>query len=250
MTDAELEIYRNEIDEIDSDIAELLMERFDIVSRISQYKRINGIPIENSKREKELLTAIINGRGFYSTELTRIFTAIIRNSKRVQRRNMNLYLIGMSGCGKSRCGYTIANALELKFADTDKIIMAEQGRSIDAIFDTFGESGFRSMETKTLSKLAARGGMVVATGGGILTTPANIPILRTSGYVVFLDRKLEYLLRQKMRNRPLLREGQAAIIRLYNERLPTYRANADYTDNPDSKGAIGRIINNYRKFID
>ena len=105
------------------------------------------------------------------------------------------------------------------------------------------------MEVKALSRLAAKGGMVVATGGGILTTPSNIPLIKSSGYVVFLDRALEKLLQQKTRNRPLLREGIEAIIRLYTERLPVYRSTADFIIDPDSKGAINRICGSYRRYI-
>lgn len=246
----ELTTYRSEIDEIDNDIAELLIERFEIASKIAQFKRKNNLPIENNKREKEHLNAISMLSEAYTTELTRIFSAIYKNSKRIQRREMNLYLIGMPGCGKSRCGYAIANILCLPFADTDKIIMKEQGKSIDTIFDTLGESKFRDMETNVLNNLAAHGGTVVATGGGILTNPANIPIIRSSGFTVFLDRKLDQLLNQKLRNRPLIREGKDAIIRMYNERRGAYISNADYIDNPDSRGAIGRIISSYRRFID
>lgn len=249
MNESELSTFRAEIDKIDDDIIELLSERFEIVSKIAQFKRENGIPIEDNKRETELFAALTRRDETHCIELKRVFTTICNNSKRIQRRSLNLYLIGMPGCGKSRCGYTLSNILGLPFADTDKLIMREKGQSIDEIFDTLGEPSFRKMETNMLLRLASRGGTVVATGGGVLTTPANIPIIRSSGYTVFLDRKLDELLNQKLRNRPLLRDGKEAIIRLYNERRSSYIQNADYIDNPDSRGVIGRIISSYKRFI-
>lgn len=249
MNESELSALRAEIDKIDSDIVELLSERFAVISRIAQFKRENGIPIEDNEREVEHSASLVQKCEYHSVEFKRIFNAIYNNSKRIQRRSLNLYLIGMPGCGKSRCGYTLSNILGLPFADTDKLIMREKGQSIDEIFDTLGEPSFRRMETDMLFALASRGGTVVATGGGILTTPANIPIIRSSGYTVFLDRKLDDLLNQKIRNRPLLREGKEAIIRLYGERRSSYIQNADYIDNPDSRGIIGRIISSYKRFI-
>lgn len=249
MNESELTTFRTTIDEIDNNIVDLLSERFKVVSQIAQFKRENSIPIEDKKREMELFALLTQKCEFHSVEVKRIFTAIYNNSKRIQRRSLNLYLIGMPGCGKSRCGYTLSNILDLPFADTDKLIMREKGQSIDEIFDTIGEPSFRKMETDMLLRLASRGGTVVATGGGVLTTPSNIPIIRSSGYIVFLDRKLDELVNQKLRNRPLLREGKEAIIRLYSERRSSYIQNADYIDNPDSRGVIGRIISSYKRFI-
>lgn len=249
MNESELSVFRTAINEIDNSIVDLLSERFEVVSKIAQFKRENSIPIEDNKREMELFASLTQKCEFHSVEIKRIFTAICNNSKRIQRRNLNLYLIGMPGCGKSRCGYILSNILGLPFADTDKLIMREEGQSIDEIFDTRGEPSFRKMETDMLLRLASRGGTVVATGGGVLTTPSNIPIIRSSGYTVFLDRKPDELVNQKLRNRPLLREGKEAIIRLYNERRSSYIQNADYIDNPDSRGVIGRIISSYKRFI-
>lgn len=249
MSESELCAFRAAINEIDNSIVELLSERFEVVSQIAQFKRENGIQIEDNKREAELFALLAQKCEANSVEIKRVFTAICNNSKRIQRRSLNLYLIGMPGCGKSRCGYTLSNILDLPFADTDKLIMREKGQSIDEIFDTLGEPAFRKMETDMLLKLASQGGTIVATGGGVLTTPANIPIIRSSGYTVFLDRKPDELVNQKIRNRPLIRDGKEAIIRLYRERRSSYIQNADYIDNPDSRGVIGRIISSYKRFI-
>ena len=50
MEDDELQLYRKDIDEIDSDIIELLIERFELAERIAQYKRLNNIPVFDRER--------------------------------------------------------------------------------------------------------------------------------------------------------------------------------------------------------
>lgn len=50
-----LEEYRNKIDEIDEKIAQLFQERMETVTKVGQYKKENGIPILNRKREEEVL---------------------------------------------------------------------------------------------------------------------------------------------------------------------------------------------------
>ncbi len=47
--------YRNEIDGIDRQIVKLFADRMDVCARISQYKKENGLPVLDQKREREKL---------------------------------------------------------------------------------------------------------------------------------------------------------------------------------------------------
>ena len=58
----ELDGFRAEIDRIDTELARLLELRFDLCEEIGRYKRMNGLPIENCEREKELVAARTDGR--------------------------------------------------------------------------------------------------------------------------------------------------------------------------------------------
>ncbi len=53
-----LEDYRNQIDEIDEKIVELVSKRMDIVTDIAKYKKENNLPVLNSKREREILNEV------------------------------------------------------------------------------------------------------------------------------------------------------------------------------------------------
>ena len=47
-----LEQYREEIDRINKDIAELIAERMDVVEKVGEYKKENGIEIKDEGREE------------------------------------------------------------------------------------------------------------------------------------------------------------------------------------------------------
>lgn len=240
---------RKEIDSIDKQIVDLLCERFNVCNDISEYKRTNGLPIENITREADVLMQIAGSAFKYPDEITNVFREIISVSKRIQRRNLNLYLIGMSGCGKTRTSKLLSPLLGLPYADTDKLIMSSTGKSIDMIFDTVGEDAFRHMETAQLFEIARRGGHVVATGGGILTDKVNISLIKSSGIVIFLNRSFDSLLKQKTKNRPLIRGGPEAVRKLYSERYSTYTQCADLIVDPDNRTYLKQIADFYSNVL-
>ena len=75
-------------------------------------------------------------------------------------------------------------------------------------------------------------GCCIATGGGIITQPRNLSLLRHLGYIVWLDADPALLARRTSFNqdRPLLageEDPQAKLTRLLTERKPIYKALAD-----------------------
>jgi 3-dehydroquinate synthase len=96
-----------------------------------------------------------------------------------------IFLIGLSGSGKSTTGRILARRLGWEFIDTDDEIEREAGRTVAELFAAEGEAAFRQRELRALERAAAREPVVVATGGGAPTIPAARPILGT-GFVVWL----------------------------------------------------------------
>ncbi len=143
---------------------------------------------------------------------------------------LNLYLVGMMGAGKSAVGRPLAQALGYRFIDADEALERTAGRSIPQIFAENGEEGFRAMETAVLNQLAQWHSLVVATGGGVVTRPANWGHLH-QGVVIWLDAPEEVLL-QRLRvdptPRPLLADPDpgARLRHLLEQRRPLY-AQAD-----------------------
>ena len=116
--------------------------------------------------------------------------------------------------------------------DTDHLIIEAANKPIPAIFAAEGEAGFRARESTALRSLLGRRGSCIATGGGIITQPRNLPLLRHLGYIVWLDADPSLLARRTSHNndRPLLageEDPQAKLTRLLAERKPLYKALAD-----------------------
>lgn len=77
-----------------------------------------------------------------------------------------LFLVGMSGSGKSTVGEIVARKLGWRFVDMDDVIEEEAGRTIPEIFDQDGEPAFRQKESALLERLLQQADVVVSTGGG------------------------------------------------------------------------------------
>jgi shikimate kinase len=144
-------------------------------------------------------------------------------------RNLNVYLIGMMGSGKSTTGKLLARTLDYQLFDTDQVICQAAGATIPEIFTTSGEAEFRQIETQVLSQLSAYTRLVVSTGGGIILERINWSYLQ-QGLVIWLDAEVEVLLSRLKGDttRPLLQTDhpQETLERLLAQRRSLY-AQAD-----------------------
>lgn len=155
---------------------------------------------------------------------------------------LNLYLVGMMGAGKSAVGRPLARALGYRFIDADDALERTAGRSIPQIFAEDGEEGFRAMETAVLDQLAQWHSLVVATGGGVVTRPANWGHLH-QGVVIWLDAPEGVLLQRLQADptpRPLLADPDpvARLRHLLEQRRPLY-AQADLQVSQATESAEG-----------
>lgn len=145
----------------------------------------------------------------------------------------NIILVGYMGCGKTTVGESIAEATRYTFADTDEMIVAQQGRSISDIFAQDGEPAFRDMETALLVKMLTEKNdtCVISTGGGMPVQKENRNLLRQLGTVVYLRVKPETVYERIKGDtmRPLLQcENPMERIReMIKSRDPAYEAAAE-----------------------
>ena len=80
---------RKEIDCVDSNILDLLAKRMKISGKVAKFKKKQGIPINQPKREREVLKQLkkqaknkkINGKLIES-----IYTNIMKQSKEIQKK--------------------------------------------------------------------------------------------------------------------------------------------------------------------
>ena len=144
--------------------------------------------------------------------------------KKIERTVRNIVLIGMPGCGKTTVGAELARLSGRGFIDTDDEIAKAAGKPVSDIITIEGEAVFRKLETSALSDACKRSGLVIATGGGVVTRPENYRLIKQNGVVVFLNRDISEL---PATNRPLsLTIGTAALAK---ERLPLYNKWSDHT---------------------
>ncbi|MBN1558279.1 MAG: shikimate kinase, partial [Lentisphaerae bacterium] len=121
----------------------------------------------------------------------------------------NIVLVGFMGTGKTAVGRTLAARLNLAYLDMDATIEAREGRTISDMFAHEGEARFRALERALVRELAARSGLVIATGGGIVLDPRNVEDFARTGLVVCLRAEPETILARVARDthRPLLEGG-------------------------------------------
>jgi shikimate kinase len=134
-------------------------------------------------------------------------------------------LIGFMGCGKSTVGRLLAARLGYAFLDLDQWIESRQGRSIRQIFHESGEEAFRDLESAALRELSSRRRVVLAAGGGAPLREANRDFFRRAS-TFYLQISFEEFLRRTAGNpdRPLRGRPLEELARLFESRLPVYRA--------------------------
>lgn len=96
-------------------------------------------------------------------------------------------LIGLRGAGKSTLGRMAAEKLGWRFVELNKEIEREAGYSISEIFSLNGQDGYRRYEQAALQRIIAEpGGMILATGGGIVSDPVTFERLLSSFFTVWV----------------------------------------------------------------
>jgi len=153
----------------------------------------------------------------------------------------HLALVGLMGSGKSTVGRIVAARLGREFVDTDEQVELATGCSVAELFASAGEAAFRRYELESLTRALARPDpVVVATGGGVVTTPEARRALSLNAKVVWLRATPEALAARLSDDgtRPLIgdRDPVTVLRSLDENRRDLYAAVADTTVDVDDLG--------------
>lgn len=155
----------------------------------------------------------------------------------------NIVLIGMPGCGKSTVGVLLAKALQMDFIDTDIVLQQQQGKKLQEIIDQVGNDAFLKMEEDCVCGLECDQ-TVVATGGSVVYGKEAMRRLHENGLVVYIRLPYEEIERRlsNLATRGVtLKKGQT-LRNLYDERIPLYEAEADYTFEPEESDVQETVL--------
>ena len=144
--------------------------------------------------------------------------------------DQHIFLLGLPGSGKSTLGLELAQKLQRTFIDTDLLIEEQQQLSISQIFEEYGESAFRQLESQLLDKLPQEAS-IIATGGGLPCFNDNMSTINAIGTSIYLEVPEEVLVNRLIDQtaaRPLLQNQTEAELmqtlrRHLEKRKPYYR---------------------------
>ncbi|HEY5218880.1 MAG TPA: shikimate kinase [Gemmatimonadaceae bacterium] len=149
----------------------------------------------------------------------------------------HLILVGLPGAGKSVVGMRAAEICGRSFLDFDAEIERREGKPVASIFGELGEHYFRAKERALTEELRETGGMILSPGGGWITDPEVVTLLRPPGRLIYLKVRPDNALRRmgkRQELRPLLMKPNPLqeIQRLFDARRLLYEG-ADLTISSD-----------------
>ena len=168
-------------------------------------------------------------------DAVRVFSAGAGGAGIFDPRTDNVFLIGPRAGGKTTLGRKLAGVLNMRFVDTDNLVEEAAGQSIAEIVAEKGWQAFRRQEAHVLARVAAQGGQVVATGGGIVLLDENRALLSRQAVVCYLMADAATLMERLKKDarpgqRPALTDLAPAdeVVGTLMEREPLYMSTAHH----------------------
>jgi shikimate kinase len=162
--------------------------------------------------------------------------------------DVNLYLVGFMGTGKTSVGRGVAQRLGFAYLDSDHEIERGCGRTVAELFAGAGEPEFRRLEREFIASGHPAARTVVSCGGGLVIQPGMREQLRSLGVVVCLHASIETILARTGRqtHRPLLAgpDPETRLRALYAEREPVYQGAGTLvlTDGRPLKDVVAHVV--------
>lgn len=167
--------------------------------------------------------------------------------------DINLYLVGFMGTGKSTVGRLVARQVGFDFVDSDHEIERLQGKPVSQIFAEQGEAAFRAMEREFVERGHPAKRCVVSCGGGLIVPPGMLELLRSHGVVVCMHAPIDTIIQRTLHatHRPLLavENPEQRLRDLYAQREALYRRSGTLvlTDKRPLREIAAHVLRVYRQ---
>ncbi|HEV8023221.1 MAG TPA: helix-turn-helix transcriptional regulator [Candidatus Lustribacter sp.] len=161
-------------------------------------------------------------------------------------RDKRIALIGLRGAGKSTLGRLLAERRGVPFFELDREVERDAGFNMAAIFEMYGQAGYRRFELGALDRLlTSESAFVLATGGSIVSEALTFERLLATCFTVWLQTSPEEHMQRVVAQgdlRPMAgnREAMDDLRRILAGREPLYRR-ADAALSTSSR-AIGESL--------
>lgn len=151
----------------------------------------------------------------------------------------NVFLIGFMGCGKSTMARILSRDTGMELVEMDESIEKNAKMTIGKIFETYGETYFRDLESKFIQDLSNKGNSIVSCGGGAVLREENVKEMKKNGVIIYLCATPQTIYERVRHSthRPLLNGNMNVeyIAELMEKRRLLYENAADITICVDGK---------------
>jgi len=159
----------------------------------------------------------------------RQFVAGLAGNADAALRRQRIALIGLRGAGKSTLGRILAQRRDVPFFELDREVERDAGFTMAAIFEMYGQAGYRRFELGALDRLlATESAFVLATGGSIVSEVATFERLLATCFTAWLQTSPEEHMQRVVAQgdlRPMAgnRDAMDDLRRILAGREPLYR---------------------------
>ncbi len=151
----------------------------------------------------------------------------------------------MAGAGKTSVGKALAEKLNYKFIDTDKVIEDTHKSSLQELLERYGYLKLREIEEKEVLSLSIDGS-IISTGGSIVYGADAMNFLNENSTIVYLEMSLEQIYKRKINfsNRGFAKHPDQSIEEVFAERTELYKKYARLTvsNNAEIDDCVNLII--------
>jgi shikimate kinase len=154
-------------------------------------------------------------------------------------------LIGMAGAGKTSVGKALAERINYKFIDTDKVIEDTHKSSLQELLERYGYLKLREIEEKEVLSLSIDGS-IISTGGSVVYGSEAMNFLNENSTIAYLEMSLEQIHKRNINfsNRGFAKHPDQSIEEVFYERTELYKkyANLTVSNNAEIEDCVDLII--------